>query len=74
MLLERNSEFTVGNTLPLLVCGTSYSEDGCGTTILNPANTIVAGYSIGLGLTLSQASSYNNAMQAFQTVLGRKIT
>jgi hypothetical protein len=69
-----NSEFTVGNTLPLLVCGTSYSEDGCGTTILNPANTIVAGYSIGLGLTLSQASSYNNAMQAFQTVLGRKIT
>jgi hypothetical protein len=68
-----NFEFTVGNTLPLIVCGTSYSEDGCGTTI-TPANTIVAGYSIGLGLTLSQASSYNNAMQAFQTALGRKIT
>ena len=69
-----NSEFTTSNTLPLLVCGTSYSVDGCGSTDYSPAQTIVAGYSIGLGLTLSQASSYNNAMQAFQTALGRKIT
>lgn len=69
-----DSEFTAGNTLPLLVCGTSYSVDGCATTEILTADTIVAGYSIGLGLTLSQASSYNNAMQAFQTALGRKIT
>ncbi|NDB60218.1 hypothetical protein EB001_17465 [bacterium] len=69
-----NFEFTAGNTLPLIVCATSYSYVGCGTTIINPANTIVAGYSIGLGLTLSQSLSYNNAMQTFQTVLGRKIT
>lgn len=69
-----DSEFTAGNTLPLIVCGTSYSEDGCGGTTINSANTIVAGYSIGLGLTLSQVLSYNNAMQAFQTALGRKIT
>lgn len=69
-----NSEFTTGNTLPLIVCATSYSVNGCGTTSYSTANTIVAGYSIGLGLTLSQSLSYNNAMQTFQTVLGRKIT
>jgi len=69
-----NSEFTTSNTLPLIVGGTSYSVDGCGPTAYETANTILAGYSIGLGLTSSQASSYNNAMQAFQTALGRKIT
>jgi hypothetical protein len=70
-----NFEFTAGNTLPLIVCGTSYSIEECVLSpTYNTASTIVAGYSIGLGLTPSQASSYNNAMQAFQTALGRKIT
>jgi hypothetical protein len=31
------------------------------------------GYSVGLGMTASQAAAYYNAMQAFQTALGRNV-
>jgi hypothetical protein len=37
------------------------------------SNTRLAAYSIGAGLTASQASSYYTALQAFQTALSRNV-
>lgn len=46
-------------------------NDG-GTPVVH-ADARLAGYSVGLKMTDSQVASYNTAMQAFQTALGRNV-
>jgi hypothetical protein len=44
-----------------------------GSTIANCSDARLGSYSIGAGLDSTQAASYNTALQAFQTALGRNV-
>jgi hypothetical protein len=46
----------------------AYSSNG---SILGYSSARLCAYSVGLGLTAAQASSYNAAMRSLQTALGR---
>jgi len=47
------------------------AQQGAGVTGIYAGR--FGGYSLGLGLSASQAAAYNTAMQAFQTALGRNV-
>jgi hypothetical protein len=59
---------TAGSTRAVTIFALNF-EGGIGTF----SNARMSGYSMGEYLTSSQASSFNTAMQAFQTALGRNV-